>query len=120
MIEDDYDHRKIAEMVLRSTGIDEITFFNDGEEAIAYFEDHPSPLPDEKPLIFIDLMLPRISGFEILKHLGKSPWAASRKVVLTCSTSPQDRARCEEFGADLFLVKPLRRETVKELLTSDG
>ena len=121
VIEDDPDHQKIAEMILNAAGIDDIIFFGTGEEAIEYFsEEQPDP-NDTNPVILIDLMLPKISGFEILQHLKENRrWQASKAVVLSCSTSPEDRERSAECGADAFLCKPLRPENVKELLASAG
>ncbi len=119
VIEDDPDHQKIAEMTLRSIGVSDITFFDTGEDAMSYFEGSaPEPGTGES-IILIDLMLPRLSGFDILRKLrGDRRWGSSTMVVLTCSTSPEDRARSEEYGADAFFSKPLRVEYLKGLDSS--
>jgi len=39
-------------------------------------------------------------------------------IVLTCSTSPEDRARCDEYGADAFISKPLQIEKIRQVLDS--
>ena len=119
VIEDDADHQKIAEMVLNSAGVRDITFFGTGEEAISHFEETAPTGPIAHQVILIDLMLPNIGGLEILQHLkGDARWQAVTRVVLSCSTSADDRRRSREYGADAFLCKPLRRENVKEILSS--
>jgi CheY-like chemotaxis protein len=119
VIEDDPDHQKIAEMTLQSAGVSDITFFSTGEEAIDFFEaGHPQEA-DIPPVILIDLMLPTISGLEILQHLRRNKsWQACKKVVLTCSTSLEDQTRSLESGADAFFSKPFSREYLQKILDS--
>jgi CheY-like chemotaxis protein len=119
VIEDDPDHQKIAAMTLQSEGISDITFFNNGEEAIAFFEADNPGNPNRLPIILIDLMLPNISGFDILEHLRSNErWKACKKVVLTCSTSLEDQTRSLKYGADAFFSKPFRREYLQEIIAS--
>jgi CheY-like chemotaxis protein len=119
VIEDDTDHQKIAEMVLNSAGVRDITFFGTGEEAISHFQETEPTGSTARQVILIDLMLPNIGGLEILQHLkGDARWQAATRVVLSCSTSADDRRLSREYGADAFLSKPLRRENVKEILST--
>ena len=119
VIEDDPDHQKIAEMVLNSAGVQDITFFATGEEAINHFQETEPNRSTAGQVILIDLMLPNIGGLEILQHLrGNTRWQAATLVVLSCSTSADDRRRSREYGADAFLSKPLRRENVTDILSS--
>jgi CheY-like chemotaxis protein len=119
VIEDDPDHQKIAEMVLNSAGVHDITFFGTGEEAISHFQGTVPAGSTAGQVILIDLMLPNIGGLEILQHLRKDTrWQAATLVVLSCSTSADDRRRSREYGADAFLSKPLRQENVREILSS--
>ena len=119
VIEDDADHQKIAEMVLHSAGVQDITFFGTGEEAISHFQEASLRSSTDPQVILIDLMLPNIGGLEILQHLkNNARWRSATLVVLSCSTSDDDRRRSREYGADAFLSKPLRRENVKEILSS--
>ena len=119
VIEDDTDHQKIAEMVLNSAGVRDITFFGTGEEAISHFQETEPKRSTARQVILIDLMLPNIGGLEILQHLkNNARWQSATLIVLSCSTSDDDRRRSREYGADAFLCKPLRRENVKEILSS--
>ena len=121
VIEDDPDHQMIAQMTLSSAGMDQVMFFDTGEDAISFFETC-DPESSERPgVILIDLMLPAIGGLEILQHLRHDArWGASTMIVLSCSTSDEDRAKSREYGADRFLSKPLRLENVLEIISSLG
>src|ERR1051325_7042888 len=77
----------------------------DGREAIVYLEQSRT---DRMPLlIFLDIKMPHVDGFETLQ------WIKSRPVlndipVLMFSSSPLnvDRSRARDLGADSYLVKP--------------
>jgi CheY-like chemotaxis protein len=119
VIEDDPDHQMIARMALKSAGARQVTCFGTGEEAISFFEKRDPRSTQAPPVILIDLMLPAIGGLEILQRLRHDErWGSSTMVVLTCSTSNEDRARSREYGADRFLSKPLRLEMIREVISS--
>ncbi len=83
----------------------------DGQEALdflkgagQYSDRHEYPLP---AAIFLDLKLPYIHGFEILKWIRQD--AATRNIpvyVLTSSLEERDRRQAIELGAQDYLVKP--------------
>jgi two-component system, OmpR family, alkaline phosphatase synthesis response regulator PhoP len=76
----------------------------DGEEAIAAA--HKS-LPD---LILLDVMMPRMSGFEVCKRLRADP--ATRDIailMITALDQPSDVDRAVEAGTDDFLSKPINK-----------
>jgi CheY-like chemotaxis protein len=83
----------------------------DGQQAIDYlsgsgkFSDRQAnPLPQ---LVFLDLKLPYVSGFEVLEWIRNQPDLASIKVViLTGSDEGRDHQRALELNADMYLVKP--------------
>jgi CheY-like chemotaxis protein len=88
-----------------------------GEEAIAYLEGEGKyanrdeyPLPE---LLLLDLKMPRVDGFEVLKWVRAQPNLASlRIVVLTCSESIRDVNLAYSLGANSFMVKPMDFEDV--------
>jgi CheY-like chemotaxis protein len=80
----------------------------DGHEALDYVyrrnEHTEASTPD---VILLDLGLPRISGYDVLKNLKTDPAHATIPVVvLTTSRNPFDRSQCQALGADIFLSKP--------------
>jgi len=84
----------------------------DGEEAIAYLAGEGKyanrseyPLPG---LLLLDLNMPRMDGFEVLRWIRLQPGIASlRVVVLTSSEEIPDINEAYRLGANSFLVKPL-------------
>lgn len=63
-----------------------------------------SPVPD---IILLDLALPYLSGFDVLKQMRREPaYSHIPVVVLTTSSNPKDRENCLEMGASAFFSKP--------------
>ncbi len=61
-------------------------------------------LPD---LVVLDLMLPGLSGIEVLNKIREEPdWGALPVLILTAKRDPDDRIRGLESGADDYLIKP--------------
>jgi CheY-like chemotaxis protein len=76
------------------------------------------PLP---AVVFLDLKLPYVDGFEILSWLGGQPSLSSIiVVVLTSSAEVRDRQKAEALGAKSYLVKPPSAESVNDVLKSLG
>jgi len=84
----------------------------DGEEAIAYLSGTGQysnrteyPLPD---LVLLDLNMPGMDGFDVLKWIrGQPGLKALRVVVLTSSDQIRDVNQAYSLGANSFLMKPL-------------
>lgn len=99
IVEDDLALREIYSIRLTAEGYT-IVVAGDGEEALAV-------AAQEKPdLILSDVMMPKISGFDMLDILRSTPELKDVKVVMmTALSSPEQRARGEALGADRYLVK---------------
>jgi len=83
----------------------------DGGEAVRMVlsdsEREPALWPRLK-LVLVDLDLPTVDGFGVLKRLREDPRASSIPViVLTGSTQDPDIRRCRELGAKGYIVKPI-------------
>jgi DNA-binding response OmpR family regulator len=99
LVEDDSNLREIYGARLEAEGY-QITSASDGEEALALAV---SERPD---LIISDVMMPKISGFDMLDILRTTPETRDVKViVMTALSQDEDRKRGEELGADKYLVK---------------
>lgn len=76
----------------------------DGEETLRVVEEW---LPD---LILLDVMMPRISGFEVCKRLRGNPRTRDIAVLMvTALDQPSDIDRAVEVGTDDFLTKPINK-----------
>ena len=99
LVEDEKSLREIYSIRLAAEGYN-IVSAGDGEEALAL-------AVQEKPdLIISDVMMPKISGFDMLDILRSQPETAQIKVIMMTALSSDDqRARGENLGADRYLVK---------------
>ncbi len=80
----------------------------DGHEALDYvMQKKPYGEATRPDIILLDLGLPRISGYDVLRKLKKdAKYAKIPIVILTTSRDPLDQKQCATLGADAFLSKP--------------
>jgi DNA-binding response OmpR family regulator len=99
LVEDDNNLREIYEARLMAEGY-EIALAQDGEEALVVAKkEHPD-------LIISDVMMPRVSGFDMLDILRNTDGLKDTKVImLTALGQAEDRSRADQLGADRYLVK---------------
>jgi len=114
IVDDESVARDILEGFLFREGYD-MVFAADGEEALACVEKSP---PD---VILLDVMLPKIDGFEACRRLkGDNRWRHIPIVLVTALGGKEDLIRGLDAGADDFLCKPINdlelRARVRSLL----
>ncbi len=104
VIDDSQTIRRSAETLLSAAGYAVVTAA-DGYEALAQ-------VADENPdLIFIDIMMPRLDGFQACALIKRNPrYAATPVVMLSSKDGLFDRARGRLAGADEYLTKPFTRD----------
>ena len=107
IIDDSVVVRKIVETSMSRVGIHCLSF-RDGYEALRVLQTHLSQPPD---LIFLDINLPLIDGFDLLRLL-RSHADFDRVVIVMLSSrdSVLDRVKCRLAGARAYLVKPFRTQ----------
>ena len=99
LVEDDQSLREIYGIRLTAEGY-EIVSAEDGEEALA------TAVREKPDLIISDVMMPKISGFDMLDILRSTPETKDIKVIMMTALSSEDqRERGEALGANRFLVK---------------
>jgi len=94
----------LIEEALRTMGLDaELRVFPDGETCACYLRSGV----DAPHAIILDLNLPRVDGFELLKVIrGEARYAHVPVAVLTSSKLAADRRKSLALGADAFITKP--------------
>jgi len=99
LVEDDNNLREIYEARLLAEGY-EIVSAQDGEEALAL------AVKERPDLIIADIMMPKISGFDMLDILRSTPETKDTKVIMmTALSQAEDKERANKLGADRYLVK---------------
>lgn len=111
LVEDNEDDVYFMRRAFRNAGLqNRLQVVNNGEEALDYFEGRDKfgdrkqyPLPD---LVFLDLKMPGLTGFDVLRSLRKELKVSTPVAVLTSSPEEVDYKRARELGADCYLLKP--------------
>ncbi len=104
VVDDSATIRRSAESMLTTAGYDVVTAEN-GFEALSKVAQHN---PD---LIFVDIMMPRLDGYQtcaIIKN--NSQYRSTPVVMLTSKDGLFDQARGRVVGSDLYLTKPFTKE----------
>jgi DNA-binding response OmpR family regulator len=102
IIEDDADMASLALRWLERAG-HTVVSTGDGPAGLKALE--ADPLPD---LVLLDVMLPKVDGFEVLRRLRAAPRTKGLPVIMVTSFSrDKDRQRGSELGANDYIVKPL-------------
>lgn len=118
LIDDDPDDNFYHQIIINKMNIvDHIDVVINGIEAIAYLKDEQHVPPD---LIFLDLNMPKMNGWEFLdqyKYLDIAQKAKVLIVILTTSANPDDIQRAKEIAEVTgFETKPLSQELLTEIL----
>ena len=105
VIDDDVDLLGTIRRILEMRGGYEVTISADGSEGLA------KALADPPDLAIIDVMMPRISGYEVCGKLRADPRTAALPIIIfTARGQPVDREAALEVGADAYLPKPVPME----------
>jgi CheY-like chemotaxis protein len=99
LVEDDNNLREIYEARLQAEGYD-IVSARDGEEALTV------AMKERPDLIISDVMMPKISGFDMLDIIRSTEETKNAKVIMmTALSQAEDKERATKLGADRYLVK---------------
>lgn len=99
LVEDDDALANVYLTRLQAEGFN-VVRANNGEEALSQVQ---KVKPD---LILLDVMMPKVSGFDVLDMLRNTPTTANIKVImLTALSQDSDKERAKSLGADDYLVK---------------
>jgi DNA-binding response OmpR family regulator len=102
VVDDEPDTLGLIELTLSTAGYDVRTGF-DGKTAIALLRQEPFDL------LLLDIMMPDISGFEVIRQLQAGSTALPPLIFLTAKNRAEDRDQGNALGARAYLVKPTTR-----------
>jgi twitching motility two-component system response regulator PilG len=108
VIDDSNTIRRSAEIFLLQTGC-EVILAEDGFDALAKITDH------QPQVIFVDIMMPRLDGYQTCALIKKNPRLRDTPVIMLSSKDGLfDRARGRLVGSDEYLTKPFTKDTLLE------
>ncbi|WP_348946222.1 twitching motility response regulator PilG [Chitinibacter sp. FCG-7] len=106
VIDDSNTIRRSAEIFLGQAGC-EVILAEDGFDALAKIADH------HPAVIFVDVMMPRLDGYQTCSLIKKNPrFKATPVVMLSSKDGLFDRARGRMVGSDEYLTKPFTKDSL--------
>ncbi len=116
VVEDSPAQREMIKDLLKESGLS-VTIASDGVEAIESIQDNR---PD---LVVLDIVMPRMNGYEVCRRIKQDPKTQDVPVVMCSSKGEEfDRYWGMKQGADAYIAKPFQPTelvgTVKQLLRS--
>lgn len=106
VIDDSNTIRRSAEIFLSKAGCT-VLLAEDGFDALAKIADHQ---PD---VIFVDIMMPRLDGYQTCALIKKNPKLSHTPVIMLSSKDGLfDRARGRMVGSDEYLTKPFTKDSL--------
>jgi CheY-like chemotaxis protein len=111
VVEDEPNNLELALRIVRHAGHD-AAVATDGFSALECArEQRPS-------LILLDLQLPKLDGWTVVRLLRKEPWAKDVPIVaVSASATPGDEHKALEAGCTAFLSKPYYPAALRDMLT---
>ncbi len=108
-VEDNKYHRLMLEEFLHSEGHTVLSLAN-GEHLFSALE---SFKPD---LIFLDLKLPKIDGYQLLEQLQSSIWKSIPVIVISAYAFEHEKKRAFDCGVSYYLTKPTKLESIARIV----
>jgi len=103
VVDDDQRNVRLMESILKSSGYQVLKAYN-GEEALQIVEN------DSPDLLLLDVMMPKMSGFELCHRLkGRYETRLLPIIMVTALNALEDKVQALEYGADDFLSKPINK-----------
>ena len=110
VIDDSNTIRRSAEIFLKASGC-EVILAENGFDALSKIStEHPQ-------IIFVDIMMPRLDGYQTCALIKRNPRFKSTPVIMLSSKSGVfDRARGRMVGSDQYLTKPFTQKTLLDAI----
>lgn len=106
VVDDDREIIESLKSILLKEGYEVVVAF-DGEEALAKVKD------DNPDIILLDLILPKLNGYEVLKEIRQKYTDKWRPVIIiSAKTELESVSKCYALEADHYLTKPCRTENL--------
>lgn len=111
LVDDEPNIVMALEYALQKKGY-EVHIARDGEEALSIFESN-------KPcLVILDIMMPKMDGFEVLEHIKKDETETSKVIFLSAKNKKEDIQKGLDAGAEDYFAKPFSTKKLIEKIQS--
>ena len=112
VIDDSNTIRRSAEIFLVQAGC-QVVLAEDGFDALAKIADH------QPKIIFCDIMMPRLDGYQTCSLIKKNPrFKATPVIMLSSKDGLFDRARGRMVGSDQYLTKPFTKDSLLQTVAA--
>jgi len=111
VVDDNEDNRFVLVQRLRREGFERVSVARDGQECLQKLKD-----PEAGPfaLLLLDIMMPRMNGYEVLEEINRSEALKSIPVIMITAVGDMDSVyRCIGLGAKDYIVKPFNLDLVR-------
>ena len=124
LAEDDDGHATLVERNLSRVGVaNPLVRLRDGQEALDFLrgQNGQPARKSQAILLLLDIKMPRVDGFEVLRQLKADPQTALIPViVLTTTDDPREVQRCYELGCSVYITKPVDYQAFVEAINRLG
>lgn len=123
LIDDDQINNFINKRIIGKLEItDNVSIASNGEEALDYIQKYCKKSGNCPELIFLDINMPVMNGFEFLnefKNIDLNNKNQVKIIVLTTSSNPGDMQKLKQYSIKGFLNKPLTEKKILEIIHQD-
>jgi two-component system response regulator len=126
LVEDNVHDAELTIRVLKKANLGQsLVHLRDGAEALDFLSDHNSfagrEARSELKLILLDIKMPKVDGFEVLRAIkAEKATHLIPVVILTSSKQQQDMIRGYQLGVNSYVVKPVDFESFAEVVRRLG
>ena len=125
MAEDNRGHFVLAENYFARMGVcNDLVWFADGQETVDFLltaDGHAKPHPGKEFVLFLDIRMPNMDGWEVLRRLKGCPELGDLPVVmLTAMENPEDIDKGMELGCSAYIVKPVKYSSYIDAMKKVG
>ena len=125
LVEDDPGHARLVEKNLRRSNVtNDVVIVTDGQQALDYLfseGEYVGDEPDSPLLVLLDLNLPVLDGYQVLKRMKADERTRRLPViVLTTTDDTREVSRCYDMGCSVYITKPVDYEQFSEAIRNLG
>lgn len=108
-------NRDLLFKMLKDLGYNNITLSSDGQETIKLL-DKSYKVNKPYDIILLDLRMPKLDGYDVIKYIKKSGNPLPKIIVATACTLIENRQRCKDIGVEYFINKPIEINKLKNVI----